>query len=80
MRDDGSRTLTGLHRPTAACVLRFSADLHDTGDVQAIDATGFDRHSASHHYANRTTYTFGSVETTALIDCETSGCRTFTAR
>lgn len=53
-------------------LLRLSADLHDTGEVQAIDATGFDRHSASHHYANRTDYTFKSVETTALVDCETS--------
>lgn len=34
--------------------LRLSADLHDTGDVQAIDVTGFNRHSASRHYANRT--------------------------
>lgn len=52
-------------------LLRLSADLHDTGDVQAIDATGFDRHSASRHYANRTNYTFRSVKTTALINCET---------
>lgn len=41
-------------------LLRLSADLHDTGEVQAIEATGFDRHSASHHYANRTDYTFRS--------------------
>lgn len=53
-------------------LLRLSADLHETGDVQAIDATGFDRHSASRHYANRTDYTFRSVKTTALVDCETS--------
>ena len=53
-------------------LLRLSADLHDTGEVQAIDATGFDRHSASHHYANRTDYSFKSVKTTALVDCETS--------
>lgn len=53
-------------------LLRLSADLHDIGDVQAIDATGFDRHSASRHYANRTNYTFRSVKTTALVDCETS--------
>ena len=53
-------------------LLQLSADLHDTGDVQAIDATGFDRHSASRHYANRTNYTFRSVKTTALVDCETS--------
>ncbi|WP_440009106.1 IS5 family transposase [Halomicrococcus sp. SG-WS-1] len=53
-------------------LLRLSADLHNTGNVQAIDATGFDRHSASRHYANRTNYTFKSVKTTALVDCETS--------
>lgn len=51
-------------------LLRFSSDFHDTGDVQAIDATGFNRHSASRHYANRTDYTFRSVKTTALVDCE----------
>jgi len=53
-------------------LLRLSAYLHDVGDVQTIDATGFDRHSASRHYANRTDYTFRSVKTTAFIDCETS--------
>ncbi|WP_224270893.1 IS5 family transposase [Haloprofundus salinisoli] len=53
-------------------LLRLSANFHDTGDVQAIDATGFDRHSASRHYANRTDYTFRSVKTTALVDCDTS--------
>lgn len=36
--------------------LRLSADLHDVGDVQAIDATSFARHSANRHYANRTDY------------------------
>jgi IS5 family transposase len=53
-------------------LLRLSANLHDTGDVQVIDATGFDRHSASCHYSDRTHYTFRSVKTTALVDCETS--------
>lgn len=53
-------------------LLRLSADLHETGDVQAVDATGFDRRSASRHYANRTDYTFRSVKTTALVDRETS--------
>ncbi len=53
-------------------LLRLSATLHDTGDVQATDATAFDRHSASRHYANPTEYTFRSVKTTALVDCETS--------
>ena len=32
--------------------LRQSADLVQTGSVQAIDATGFDRQDASRHYAN----------------------------
>ena len=45
-------------------LLRLSAELHDTGEVQAIDATGLDRHSASRHYANQTDYTFRSVKTT----------------
>ncbi|WP_135806916.1 IS5 family transposase [Halorussus marinus] len=53
-------------------LLRLSAQLQETGDVQAIDATGFDRISASQHYANRTNYTFSSVKTTALVDCQTS--------
>ncbi|MFC7177850.1 IS5 family transposase [Halosegnis marinus] len=53
-------------------LLRLSADLHDPGDIQAIDATGFDRYSTSRHYANRTDYTFRSVKTTALVDCKTS--------
>lgn len=52
-------------------LLRLSAGLHNIGGVQAIDATGFDRHSASHHYANRAGYTFKSVKTTALVDCDT---------
>jgi len=53
-------------------MLRLSAQLQETGDVQAIDATGLDRVAASQHYANRTDYTFRSVKTTALIDCSTS--------
>jgi IS5 family transposase len=53
-------------------LLRLSADLHDTGNVQAIDATGFDRRRASHQYVNRTKYIFKSAKMTALVDCETS--------
>lgn len=49
-------------------LLRLSADLHDTGNVQAIDTTGFGRHSDSRHYANRTDYTFISVKTATLVD------------
>jgi hypothetical protein len=52
-------------------LLRLSTDYHNTGDVQAIDATGFDRRSVSRHYANRIDYTFKSVKATALVDCDT---------
>ncbi len=40
--------------------------------MQAIDATGFDRYLASHHYTNRTDYTVRSVKMMALVDGETS--------
>ncbi len=50
--------------------LRLSAQLHDTGDIQAINATGMDRIAAIQHNAKRTNYTFRAVKTTALIDCE----------
>jgi IS5 family transposase len=53
-------------------LLRLSADLHDTCDVHAIDATGFDRRAASRRYARRTNYTFRAVKTTVLVDCSTS--------
>ncbi|MFC6766659.1 IS5 family transposase [Natrinema soli] len=53
-------------------ILDQSVELYDLGDVQAIDATGVDRVQASQHYAKRTDYTFGTVKTTLLIDCETS--------
>ncbi|AWB28524.1 IS5 family transposase [Halococcoides cellulosivorans] len=53
-------------------LLRLSAELHDTGDVQAIDATGMDRIAASQHYAKRTNYTFQAVKVTTLIDCDTN--------
>jgi len=51
--------------------LQLSAELYDTGDIQAIDATGMDRVAASQHYAKRTNYTFKAVKSTALIDCKT---------
>jgi IS5 family transposase len=53
-------------------LLRLSSSLHEFGDVQAIDATGFERHSANRHYANRVDYTFEAVKTTALVDCDTT--------
>ena len=60
-----------LKMPIWRDFLRLSAELHDTGDIQAIDATGMDRISASQHYATRTNYTFQAVKTTVLIDCKT---------
>ena len=60
-----------LKMPIWRVLLRLSAELHELGEIQAIDATGMDRISASQHYAKRTNYTFKAVKTTALIDCET---------
>jgi len=52
-------------------LLRLSAELHDLGDVQEIDATGMNRIAASQHYAKGTNYTFEVVKTTLLSDCKT---------
>jgi len=51
--------------------LRLTIDLHELGEIQAIDATGMDRIAASQHYAKRTNYTFKAVKTTVLVDCST---------
>ncbi len=63
--------MQGLKMPILPLLLQLSAELHDTGEIQVIDATGMDRIAASQHYANRTNYTFRAVKTTALIDCKT---------
>jgi hypothetical protein len=55
-----------LKMPVWRRYLELSAKLHETGEIQAIDATGMDRIAASHHYAKRTNYTFKAVKTTAL--------------
>ena len=60
-----------LKMPIWRVLLRLSAELHELGEIQAIDATGMDRISASQHYAKRTNYTFKAVKTTVLIDCAT---------
>ena len=51
--------------------LGLTSDLHELGEIQAIDATGMDRIAASQHYAKRTNYTFRAVKTTILVDCLT---------
>jgi IS5 family transposase len=52
-------------------LLRQSAQLHDTGDIAAIDATFFDRSRASRHYCQRTNYRVQTLEATTLVDTET---------
>lgn len=39
-------------------LIRLSAQLQKTGEVQMIDATGLDRIAVCQHYASRTNYTF----------------------
>jgi len=51
--------------------LGLTIDLHKLGEIQAIDATDVDRIAASHHYAERTNYTFRAVKTTIPVDCST---------
>ncbi|SEP16148.1 Transposase and inactivated derivatives, IS5 family [Halogranum amylolyticum] len=53
-------------------LLRSSASLHEFGEVQAIDATGFQRHKASRHYVIRVGYNFDDIKTTALVDCDST--------
>jgi len=52
-------------------LLRLSVTLHDLGEIQAIDATAFERRAVSRHYGNRVGYYFQRVKTTALVDCST---------
>lgn len=59
-----------LYMPDWRRFLALTSDLHDLGDVQAIDASGFDRVAASRKYAQRTNYTFQAMKTTLLVDCD----------
>lgn len=60
-----------LKTPIWRILLQLSAELHDLGDIQAIDASEVDRVAAIQHYAKRMNYTFEAVKTTAVIDCST---------
>ena len=53
-------------------ILNASVELHELGDIRALNATGVDRVQVSQHYMKRTDYTFEAVKTTLLIDSETS--------
>jgi len=52
-------------------LLRLSSQLHDTADHAAMDATFFDRETASKHYCRRTSYRAQTLKTTALVDTKT---------
>lgn len=52
-------------------LLQLSADVFETGKIQAIDSTSFAYRVASRNYAKRVGDTHESVKTTALVDCDT---------
>ncbi len=52
-------------------LLRLSSEQHDPSGHAAIDATFFDRETASKHYCRRTNYRVQTLKTTALVDTET---------
>ena len=60
-----------LKMPVWRMLLQLSAELFDTGEVQAIDSTSIAHRSSSHKYAKRVKGTFESVKTTILVDCST---------
>jgi len=53
-------------------LLRQSAQLHDTGDLAALDATFFERSPASRKYCNRTDYDVKKLKATKLVDTDTN--------
>lgn len=58
-----------LYMPNWQRLLEFTSDLSDLGEVQATEASGFDRVAASRKYAKRTNYLFQAMKTTLLVDC-----------
>jgi IS5 family transposase len=66
-RRSQTRSVCAAHKITRD----FGTKPHDTGEIQAIDATGIDCIAASQHSAKRTIYTFKAVKTNALIDLKT---------
>jgi len=61
----------GLEMKIWRVLLRLSAQLHDTADHATMDATFFDRETASKHYCRRTNYRVQALKTTALGDTKT---------
>ncbi|WP_265112547.1 IS5 family transposase [Halosolutus halophilus] len=60
-----------LKMPVWRMLLQLTAELFDTGEIQAIDSTSIAHRSSSHNYAKRVKGTFESVKTTILVDCST---------
>jgi len=58
-------------------LLRLSAQLHDIADHVAMDATFFDRETASKHYCRRTNYRVQTLKMTALVDTKTQAVLDF---
>ena len=59
-----------LKQHSGVVLLSLSAQLHGPSNHAAIDATFFDRESASKHYCRRTNYRAQTLKTTALVDTE----------
>lgn len=53
-------------------LLRVYVSLHEFGEVQAIDATGFQRRKAGQQYVLRVGYNFDDIKTTALVNCDST--------
>ncbi|MFB6284231.1 MAG: IS5 family transposase [Halobacteria archaeon] len=53
-------------------MLKFSTNFQENGDIQAIDASGFDRSRFSNKYRKRTGYKFKAIKTSLLVDCKTN--------
>jgi IS5 family transposase len=60
-----------LKMPAWRNLLQLSADLFETGEIQAIDSTSLAYCVASRNFAKRVGDTHESVKTTALVDCDT---------
>jgi IS5 family transposase len=60
-----------LEMKVCQVLLRYSAQLHDTSDIAAIDATCFNRSVASRHYCRRTNYRVQTLEVTEIVDTGT---------
>lgn len=51
---------------------RVYVSLHKFGEIQAIDATGFQRHKASRQHVLHVDYNFDDIKMTALLDCDST--------